>query len=120
MPAHFTTRCNHCGVRLPEENTAECPSCHRELAEADKWSELKEWRQTRESGRTRYIFRRWVIGWGGLLACAMSLGLLLKGASWPVFVFSWIAFLVGGYLMGVLYWRGAEREYADTEQKSRT
>lgn len=80
MPVLSTTRCNHCGVRLPEENTAECPSCHRELAEADRWSELKEWRQTRESGRAHYIFRRWVIGWGGLLGCAMSIALLLKGA----------------------------------------
>jgi hypothetical protein len=115
-----TVRCNLCGVRLPEEDIAECPSCHRHLAQADKWSERTAWARTRKAGRTRYIFLRWVIGWGGLFSLAMSLGFLLKGARWPVFVYTWSIGLLAGYLMGVFYWRAAEREYAGAEQKSRT
>lgn len=98
----------------------ECPSCHSHLEQANKWSERTEWARTRNTGRTRYIFLRWVIGWGGLFAFAMSLGFLLKGASWPVVVYTWCVSLPAGYLMGVFYWRAAEREYAGAEQKNLT
>jgi hypothetical protein len=79
-----------------------------------------EWGETRRIGRTPYIWKRWVLGWGGLFALSMSLGLVLKGATWAEFLFIWGASLLGGYFLGVWYWRSAEQEHASAEQRGRT
>lgn len=79
-----------------------------------------EWGETRRIGRTPYIWKRWVLGWGGLFALSMSLGLVLKGATWAEFLFIWGASLLGGYFLGAWYWRSAEQEHASAEQRGRT
>jgi hypothetical protein len=105
-------RCNHCGSRLPGQDVAECPDCHSALVRVGVWSELLEWGKIRQTGRSRYVWRRGVLGWVGLLALGGSLGRFLTGST-PWIVYTWIVFanLIGGFCLGQWYWRTAEREY---------
>lgn len=110
-------RCNRCGARLSEPRLAECPSCHSDLAQAGVWSELLEWGETRQMGRTRYVWLRGVLGHGGLMALGTSLGVLLFG-DMPLLANIWLvgASLVGGYCLGRWYWQSAEREYQAADE----
>ena len=81
---------------------------------------MLEWGKIRQIGRTRYIWMRWALGWGGVFALAMSLGFFLRGAPWPVFVWIFAVSLLGGYFTGRRYWRSAEQEYASSTEKCRT
>jgi hypothetical protein len=115
-------RCNNCGARLRGGAVGACPTCHRDLAEIGAWSELQDWGKTRQVGFVRYVWLRWVLGWGGLLALGMSLGLFLRGATpWPVYVWVVSSSLVAGFCLGWWYWQAAEREYhaAGEEDRSR-
>lgn len=114
-----TLRCDHCGARLPDNQAVECPSCHSDLSEVGVSSELIEWRTIRRRGRTRFIFRRFVLGWGGVMAGGSSLGYYLfddANLPLPFYIFITIICTVGGYFLGVVYWRSAEREFAAAEQ----
>ena len=104
-------RCNRCGARLPRDEVVRCPNCHSELAQVGVWSELLEWGRTRQIGRTRYVWHRWVLGRGGLLALGMSIGFILSRTPWPVYPFLVFMSLFGGYCVGRWYWRSAEQEY---------
>ena len=105
-------RCNHCGARLSGQEIDECPDCRSSLARVGVWSELLEWSRIRQLGRGRYVWRRWVLGWGGLLALGQSLGFFLWGSTHGL-VYVWIVTfnLIGGFCLGWWYWRAAEREY---------
>ena len=114
-------RCNHCGARLPGPELGECPNCHSALAQVGVWSELLEWGQTRRIGRARYVWRRWILGWGSLMALAMSLGFFLRGNTpWPVYTWIVSGSLVGGFCLGRLYWRSAERQYEAAARRGLT
>ncbi|HEV3385019.1 MAG TPA: hypothetical protein VG097_09385 [Gemmata sp.] len=81
-----TIRCKHCGARLKTAAEAQCPECHSDLARMGICCELLDWGKTRQIGRTRYILKRFVLGWGGLMAFSMSLGCYLRGdTTWPVY-----------------------------------
>jgi hypothetical protein len=108
-------RCKRCGSRLPDgQEPVQCLKCHTNLAQTGVYSELLAWAKTRELGRISYIWLRWVLGWGGLLALGFSLGCYLRGETSPALYFAlWLASLLAGYCAGSLYWRAAEREYQD-------
>lgn len=76
--------------------------------------QLAKWRETRELGRSHYVQRFWVVGWGQatavLWACLMA---YIEG--WhrlPLFLaLGLIGFPLGGYLVGRYMWALAERNY---------
>jgi fatty acid desaturase len=114
-------RCKRCGAKVPNRETPQCWSCRADLAEVGLWSELQEWTKTRQMGRKRFIWRRGVLGWGGVFALAMGLPYLFQGQ--PLVVFAWIVpyCLIAGFFLGKSYWRDAESEYsAAAEEHDRT
>jgi hypothetical protein len=111
-------RCNHCGARLRGDAIGECASCHSDLTQVGVWSELLEWGKNRRIGRTRYVWQRWVLGCGGLMALGLSLGFFLWGETSPsVYAWSLSFSLIGGYCVGRWHWRSAEREYDAAVQR---
>jgi hypothetical protein len=106
-------RCKHCGERLKAPTESECPGCHSGLGRVGICCELLDWGKTRQIGRNRYILKRFVLGWGGLMSFSMCLGYYLRGdTTWPVYAGIVFLNLVVGYCLGRWFWQAAEREYA--------
>jgi len=105
-------RCTRCGAASADEATTVCPVCDVDLTEAGTQCELRDWATTRQKGRARFVWRRWVLGWGVLLAGLYCVGYAWRGEGDPVMYALTGLWPVGGYMIGMLFWRGAEREYA--------
>jgi hypothetical protein len=111
-------RCHGCGAVLPPGEQTRCPTCAADLAQVGTWSELQEWGLTRQRGRLRFMCQRVALfGLGAVAACGV---IAWRGDMHPVAYALTALWPVGGYVIGRLYWRGAEREYATwMEQSSR-
>lgn len=105
-------RCNRCGTPFADEPVAACPGCGADLAGVGTQSELRDWGAVRQRGPGRFIWRRWVLGWGGLLAGLQCAVYAWWGEGDPVVYALTALWPVGGYVIGRQHWRGAEREYA--------
>lgn len=71
-----------------------------------------EWSRTRLRGRRRFILTRSVLLDGGLMTLGFGLGQYLGGWFSPiVFLFEGMAFLLGGYCLGLARWWHNESVY---------
>lgn len=106
-------RCNRCGYPFADTGLKQCPSCQADLAEVGTTSEVEEWGRTRLRGRSRYIWVRSVLLWGGLLAVTSCGALaIVRGSTDPVsYLLASVPWLIGGYVLGHVTWRVSEREY---------
>ena len=105
-------RCNKCGDILRDDDQSRCLGCNADFAEVGTWCEVQEWDETRKQGQTRYIWRGWVLGWGGLLATIYTAPMLWRGETDLVPYAINVMYFLGGYIIGRQKWRGAEQEYA--------
>src|SRR5262249_16283282 len=108
-------RCNKCGARVTgTAAVGACWSCRADLAQVGATSELLEWGTERQVGRTRYVWLRFVLCRGGLLAVAQSLSLyFFQKDTHPVtYLWTVVSWLVIFYGLGSWHWRAAERQYA--------
>jgi hypothetical protein len=105
-------RCNRCGTPFTDEHVAVCPGCGADLATVGTQCDLRDWGVARRRGSARFVWRRWVLGWGGLLASLQCGVYAWRGGDDPVVYALTALWPVGGYVIGRQHWRGAEREYA--------
>ncbi len=105
-------RCNRCGAPFAEGSAEVCPSCGADLAVVGTWSELRDWGVTRQRGRAWFVWRRCVLGRGGLLAGIQCAVHALWGEDDPVEYALAALWPISWYFFGLLHWREAEREYA--------
>jgi len=75
---------------------------------------LARWTQTRQMGRTKFIWLRGVLGWGVTTAVLSSL-IMTVFQGFPTFLFrlgiAMILFPIGGYFWGIWVWELAEKQY---------
>ena len=74
----------------------------------------KKWAKTREQGRTAYVLKYGVIGWGIPTAVMFSIVLAaIQGWDriWILLVVSLIFFPIGGIAFGILTWKASEAKY---------
>jgi hypothetical protein len=82
--------------------------------------QIKKWRQTRQMGRSRFIWVRGVLGWG--VPTAIFWSFLMAGTRADTsfigyFVTGIVLFPVGGYFWGIWVWKNSECQYLS--QRSR-
>jgi hypothetical protein len=107
-------RCNCCGTQFAECSATQCPGCGADLARVGTRSELRDWGSTRRRGRGWFLWVRCVLGSGGLLALAGCVAIAVgRRSADPIdYVVASVPWLVAWYVIGEMWWRGAEREYA--------
>ena len=62
-------------------------------------------------GRSRFIWRRYVWGWGLLTGILTAVSYVWKNPPWFFVPALLLVSLVAGYGMGCWHWRSAEKEY---------
>lgn len=105
-------RCGRCGTPFDDEPAAACPRCGADPAAVGSSSELRDWAVTRREGRTRYVWRRWVLLYGGGLTVSKWAIMTVMGERDPMKYAFELTWPLLGYLVGRQRWRESEREYA--------
>ncbi len=74
----------------------------------------RQWAVTRETGKMKYIFRNWVLGYGLTMALVFFLYKQIDN-SWEHWVFdiiaSFVIFTLTGFLVGLINWNQNEKRY---------
>lgn len=81
--------------------------------------QLEKWSKTRQMGRSRYVWRFWVLGWGIGTGVLWSI-LMAFDKGWnqlPMFLgLGLIDFPIAGYFLGKLMWKWSERSFEKVNQ----
>lgn len=76
--------------------------------------QVEQWTKTREMGRSRYIWRHGVWGWGLVVGLfwAVAMAAVQGWDRLPILIpVSLIAFPIGGYFFGAWTWKMTEAKY---------
>ena len=81
---------------------------------------LAAWERMRTRGRTRYIWRKGVIGWGLPVGLLVTLfGFSQRGFSIPGLACAFVIWPTAGYCVGAITWGISERRYNEVLTRSR-
>jgi hypothetical protein len=87
-------------------------------------TQRERWRQLKAKGKKRFILRRGVMGFGGLMFVVMTISEFVrkKPSIWPEYVFVVILNLLiwplGGYVWGLWMWHFYEKWFSNGEQSA--
>lgn len=103
-------RCNGCGSKIKDASQTHCLNCKADWSVVGKWSEFKEWQETRKKGCLRYVLSRALVF--GLMAIGMHARSIWNGSyEWLAFSVTYLIMLLTGLVACYLMWRSIEKEF---------